>query len=118
MGRVGSGKSSLLSSIIGDLTPVTTPVGTLVGSISGYRTTSKSSSSTTTTTIRRRGGEVWVKGSVALVSQTPFIVNATLRGNITFGKDMDDDGQFYRKVLQACALLPDLAQLPGACIYF
>jgi hypothetical protein len=38
---------------------------------------------------------VWVSGTVALVSQTPFIVNATLRDNILFGKPMGD-GLYYR----------------------
>jgi ATP-binding cassette subfamily C (CFTR/MRP) protein 1 len=53
VGRVGSGKSTLVSSILGD--------------------NFKSS------------GQVTVRGSIAYVPQQPWIMNATVRDNITFG---------------------------------
>ena len=46
------------------------------------------------------------------MSQTPFILNATLRGNILFGLPYDAD--WYGKVLDACCLRPDLEQLGEA----
>ncbi|KAJ5728886.1 P-loop containing nucleoside triphosphate hydrolase protein [Penicillium malachiteum] len=47
---------------------------------------------------------------VAFVSQTPWLQNATVRDNILFGSNFDEVR--YQKVLQACALEPDLAALP------
>ncbi|XP_028938109.1 multidrug resistance-associated protein 1 isoform X7 [Ornithorhynchus anatinus] len=51
-----------------------------------------------------------VQGSVAYVSQQAWIQNSTLQDNILFGSVMEQ--QYYEKVLEACALLPDLEQLP------
>ncbi|KAJ6013734.1 P-loop containing nucleoside triphosphate hydrolase protein [Penicillium herquei] len=47
---------------------------------------------------------------IAFVSQTPWLQNATVRDNILFGSEFDEAR--YQKVLQACALEPDLAALP------
>ncbi|KAL2164206.1 hypothetical protein VTH06DRAFT_3422 [Thermothelomyces fergusii] len=55
-------------------------------------------------------GEVQVHGTVAYVSQSPWIMNATVRENIVFGYRYDSD--FYEKTVKACALLDDFAQLP------
>lgn len=55
-------------------------------------------------------GEVQVHGTVAYVSQTPWIMNATVRENIVFGYRYDSN--FYEKTVKACALLDDFAQLP------
>uniref|UniRef100_A0A3B3Y3I8 ATP-binding cassette, sub-family C (CFTR/MRP), member 3 n=1 Tax=Poecilia mexicana TaxID=48701 RepID=A0A3B3Y3I8_9TELE len=56
-------------------------------------------------------GEVSVRGSVAYVPQQAWIQNATLRDNILFGKSFNESK--YRRVLDACALTPDLEVLPG-----
>jgi len=56
--------------------------------------------------------EVVTSGSVAYVSQTPFILNTTLRENILFGRPFRQD--VYDRVLDACCLNPDLDQLGGA----
>lgn len=48
---------------------------------------------------------------IAYTPQEAWIQNATLRDNILFGRPMDED--YYRKVVQACSLLPDFAILPG-----
>ncbi|XP_054913513.1 ATP-binding cassette sub-family C member 3 isoform X2 [Poeciliopsis prolifica] len=56
-------------------------------------------------------GEVSVRGSVAYVPQQAWIQNATLRDNILFGKSFNECK--YRRVLDACALTPDLEVLPG-----
>ncbi|KAF9358684.1 hypothetical protein BGX34_008810, partial [Mortierella sp. NVP85] len=74
MGRVGQGKSSLLSAIIGDM--------------------------------YKRQGAVKIYGSVAYVPQQAWIINATVRDNIIFGKPFDQER--YDRVLSASGLLPDL----------
>ncbi|KAJ2890340.1 hypothetical protein IWW38_004188, partial [Coemansia aciculifera] len=74
VGRVGSGKSSLLSALLGDM--------------------------------RKESGDVVVRGQVAYVPQQPWIMNATLRDNILFGLKYDE--AFYNRVIDACALRPDL----------
>jgi len=52
------------------------------------------------------------QGSTAYVAQQAWIQNATLKDNILFGKSLNDC--LYYKVLEACALVPDLAMLPAA----
>lgn len=79
VGRVGSGKSSVLQSLIGEM--------------------------------RRTRGEVIFSGSVAYVPQTPWIRNATLRDNILFGRE--DDEQRFREIIRACNLEHDLEMLPN-----
>ncbi|XP_075790564.1 LOW QUALITY PROTEIN: ATP-binding cassette sub-family C member 2 [Pelodiscus sinensis] len=79
VGAVGSGKSSLVSAMLGEMERLT--------------------------------GHVNVQGSVAYVPQQAWIQNATLRDNILFGSALDEAR--YRRVLEACALLPDLELLPG-----
>ncbi|KAF9585524.1 hypothetical protein BGW38_001959 [Lunasporangiospora selenospora] len=79
VGRVGQGKSSLLSALIGEM--------------------------------YRMEGSITVRGRLAYVPQQAWIVNATLRDNILFGKEMDQER--YRQVLQVCGLEPDLAILPA-----
>ncbi|XP_010799596.1 ATP-binding cassette sub-family C member 5 isoform X2 [Bos indicus] len=77
-GSVGSGKTSLISSILGQMT-------LLEGSIA-------------------------VNGTFAYVAQQAWILNATLRDNILFGKEFDEER--YNSVLNCCCLRPDLAILP------
>lgn len=55
-------------------------------------------------------GDVEVHGMVAYVSQSAWIMNATVRENIVFGYRYDS--AFYEKTVKACALLDDFAQLP------
>ncbi|XP_065338923.1 multidrug resistance-associated protein 1 isoform X7 [Cloeon dipterum] len=56
-------------------------------------------------------GRVNVKGSVAYVSQQAWIQNATLQDNITFSKALDRVQ--YNRIVEACALKPDIDMLPG-----
>ncbi|KAK3084438.1 hypothetical protein FSP39_013539 [Pinctada imbricata] len=56
-------------------------------------------------------GRVNVKGSVAYVPQEAWIQNATLMDNVLFGKPYLQ--KKYKKVIDACALTPDLDILPG-----
>ncbi|XP_071353059.1 ATP-binding cassette sub-family C member 5 isoform X1 [Trachinotus anak] len=79
-GSVGSGKTSLMSAILGQMTVLE--------------------------------GSVAVKGRLAYVAQQAWILNATLRDNILFGQQYQDDR--YQSVLSACCLRPDLTLLPNA----
>ncbi|CAO3570415.1 unnamed protein product [Mortierella alpina] len=74
VGRVGQGKTSLLSAMIGEM--------------------------------YKRSGTVKTFGSIAYVPQQAWIINATLRDNIIFGKPFDQEK--YNRIVFASGLLPDL----------
>ena len=52
-----------------------------------------------------------IDGTTAYVPQSPWLQNASLRYNITFGKAYKES--IYNKVVDACALQPDLDILAG-----
>ncbi|XP_033908710.3 multidrug resistance-associated protein 1-like isoform X2 [Acipenser ruthenus] len=79
VGHVGSGKSSLLSALLGEM--------------------------------EKKNGRVSLQGSVAYVPQQAWIQNATLRDNIVFGRERKES--WYQRVVEACALMPDLEILPA-----
>ncbi|CAK6982349.1 multidrug resistance-associated protein 5 isoform X2 [Scomber scombrus] len=79
-GSVGSGKTSLISAILGQMTVLE--------------------------------GSVAVRGRLAYVAQQAWILNASLRENILFGREYQEDR--YQAVLNTCCLRPDLALLPNA----
>ncbi|KAK1939976.1 Multidrug resistance-associated protein 1 [Phytophthora citrophthora] len=56
-------------------------------------------------------GEVSLRGSVAYVSQQPFIQNATVRENICFGLPFNEAK--YAEALRVSSMQKDLAVLPG-----
>jgi ABC-type multidrug transport system fused ATPase/permease subunit len=61
-------------------------------------------------------GSPQVSGSIAYVAQQAFILNATLRQNITLAPSTDlppGKEEFYQEILRACALTDDLALLPA-----
>uniref|UniRef100_A0A8B9CRS2 Multidrug resistance-associated protein 1 n=1 Tax=Anser brachyrhynchus TaxID=132585 RepID=A0A8B9CRS2_9AVES len=58
----------------------------------------------------KKEGYVVVKGSVAYVPQQAWVQNATLKDNIIFGREMNESR--YKRVIEACALLPDIEILP------
>ncbi|KAI0528513.1 P-loop containing nucleoside triphosphate hydrolase protein [Xylaria digitata] len=62
--------------------------------------------------MRKTGGNI-TQGvaSRAYCPQDPWIKNATVKDNITFGHPFDPT--FYNKVIDACCLLPDLQALRG-----
>ncbi|XP_066291928.1 ATP-binding cassette sub-family C member 9-like [Branchiostoma lanceolatum] len=82
IGQVGSGKSSLCSAILGEMR-----------TLSGQVLWSES------------------QNSVAYGAQKPWLLNATLRDNVTFGQPFDNAR--YQKVISACCLQPDMNILPG-----
>ncbi|XP_074756867.1 multidrug resistance-associated protein 1-like [Athene noctua] len=79
VGQVGSGKSSFLSAVLGEM--------------------------------EKLEGTVQRRGSVAYVSQQAWIQNDSLQENILFGANLNRP--YYELVLECCALLPDLEQLPN-----
>lgn len=52
-----------------------------------------------------------IGASRAFCPQYAWIQNASVRENIIFGKEFKDD--WYNKVVDACALRPDLEMLPN-----
>ncbi|KZP22608.1 P-loop containing nucleoside triphosphate hydrolase protein [Athelia psychrophila] len=78
LGRVGAGKTSLLSAIVGDM--------------------------------RKLDGEVLLSGSISYAPQNPWILSASIRDNILFSHEYDEE--FYEMVLDACALRQDLDIFP------
>ncbi|KAF9434999.1 hypothetical protein BGZ76_007050 [Entomortierella beljakovae] len=79
VGRIGQGKSSMLSAIIGEM--------------------------------YKQSGTVKVFGDLVYVPQQAWIINASVRDNITFGKPFDQEK--YDRVIFAAGLVPDLEMLPA-----
>lgn len=89
IGEVGCGKTSLLSAMLGEMealdeSKVFIPRGDQGSDAVNF---------------------------TAFCSQTPWVVNATLRDNIVFGRAFDQSR--YDRVLDACALKADIAILPS-----
>ncbi|GAB6029962.1 Multidrug resistance-associated protein 1 [Chamberlinius hualienensis] len=61
--------------------------------------------------IKVNGNVIRKHESIGYASQIPWIQNATLKDNILFGKQFNQNR--YEKVLEACAMLPDLEILPA-----
>jgi ATP-binding cassette, subfamily C (CFTR/MRP), member 1 len=55
-------------------------------------------------------GEIRVGGTVSYVPQNPWCQNLTLRENILFGQEMDEE--LYDRVIHDCALELDMQILP------
>ncbi|KAJ2428868.1 hypothetical protein GGF41_001269, partial [Coemansia sp. RSA 2531] len=51
-------------------------------------------------------------GKIAYLEQQPWIMNDTLRANVLFGREYDED--YYWKVLSTCALIDDLEMWPNS----
>ncbi|KAJ3493180.1 hypothetical protein NLG97_g4897 [Lecanicillium saksenae] len=92
-GQVGSGKSLLLSTILDE-------------AIVQFGTLGKPAKSIDAGALAETNT---VAGSVAFVSQPPWIEDCTVKDNILFGHDFDE--YRYHQVLHACALTHDLAAL-------
>ncbi|KAH0594293.1 hypothetical protein MHUMG1_08132 [Metarhizium humberi] len=56
-------------------------------------------------------GTVAVHGSVAYMAQDTWLLNATIRDNITFGHEWD--AGFYENTVKACELVSDFVQFPN-----
>ncbi|KAL4420399.1 hypothetical protein ABPG75_010055 [Micractinium tetrahymenae] len=91
VGAVGSGKSSILAALLGELQP--TRARQQLGP-AGYTPS-----------------PVTVRGSVAYCSQGPWIVSGSFMENVLFGQRYEE--KRYAAVLRACALEDDVAGLPA-----
>ena len=87
VGMVGSGKSSLLAAILGEMEPL--------HDSKIYVPRPKDATS----------------GFVSYCAQTPWVVNDTLRGNVLFGREYDEAR--YEQVVEASALRDDFSALPA-----
>lgn len=79
IGTVGSGKTSLLAALAGDM--------------------------------RLTDGKIRLGASRAYCPQYAWIQNTTVRNNIVFGKEYNEE--WYNKVVDACALRPDFEVFPA-----
>ncbi|XP_054066674.1 multidrug resistance-associated protein 1 isoform X3 [Rissa tridactyla] len=61
--------------------------------------------------LEKTDGCVTVKGTAAYVPQQAWIQNASVEDNILFGKEMDET--WFNRVIDACALQPDLECFPA-----
>ncbi|KAF9247626.1 hypothetical protein DTO027I6_732 [Penicillium roqueforti] len=98
-GRTGSGKSLLLSSIMGECDvlagTIKVPVPPPIKDRFDHLATKAN----------------WIIDSaIAYVAQTPWIENATIKANVLFG--LPDDAERYQEVIFACALEKDFEMLP------
>ena len=89
VGEVGSGKSSFLAAICGEMEP-----------ISGSKVY-----------LPREGDHKDDESFLSLCTQSPWVINDTVRGNIVFGRVFNYER--YYEVVKACALVDDLAMLPA-----
>ncbi|KAG1650730.1 Multidrug resistance-associated protein 1 [Nymphon striatum] len=81
VGSIGSGKSSILAALMGEL-------------------------------YTDQGRVEWfLENEVAFAPQKPWLINASLKDNILFGKPYYH--KRYQNVIQACALKPDIDLLPN-----
>ncbi|KAI8812424.1 hypothetical protein BJ742DRAFT_794156 [Cladochytrium replicatum] len=85
-GPTGAGKSSLLLALLGEMKRV-----------SGY------------SYLPKHRNALDGHGGVALVAQTAWLVNASIKDNILFGAPYEEER--YRQVIEACALVKDFANL-------
>ncbi|CAI2363872.1 unnamed protein product [Moneuplotes crassus] len=107
IGQVGSGKSSLLSAILGDMLYLSDET------IQAYqhRVLDDGLRRELHEAQQREASVIRLGGSVSYVQQVPWIQNKTIRDNILFGKRMDE--QRYNQVIEMCELGPDLGLFPG-----
>ena len=86
VGTVGSGKSSLVSALLGEMEKTAGSINIAPDSETGKAT------------------------SIAYVPQQAWIQNDTVKNNILFGEEYDESK--YREIVSACQLTPDLKILP------
>uniref|UniRef100_A0A8C4VBS7 Multidrug resistance-associated protein 1 n=2 Tax=Falco tinnunculus TaxID=100819 RepID=A0A8C4VBS7_FALTI len=88
----------------------TVPEGSLVAVVGQVGCGKSSLLSALLGEMEKKEGYVVVKGSVAYVPQQAWVQNATLEDNILFGREKNESR--YKRVIEACALLPDIEILP------
>lgn len=97
-GKTGTGKSLLLSAILGE-----------VDLVEGAIRVPKTADPLERNDKEAHPGNWILDGSVAFVGQTPWLESASLRDNILFGLPYIEDR--YNKIVDVCALKKDLEML-------
>jgi ABC-type multidrug transport system fused ATPase/permease subunit len=88
--------------------------GTLVAVIGGVGCGKSSMINAILGEVRELAGKTEVSGKLAFFSQTPFILNATVKDNILFSHVNEPVNEAkYRRSLETCALTHDLELLPA-----
>lgn len=126
IGEVGSGKSSIISSIIGDTLYIddntyeqfkNTEVlelrqgGNKEGVNKFNQEIFSEFENTRKETNVENGPKIRIEGSISMVQQTPWILNETVRNNILFGEELDEVK--YNRTIDICQLARDLQILDG-----
>nr|XP_019043278.1 ABC transporter ABCC.6 [Kwoniella bestiolae CBS 10118]OCF22208.1 ABC transporter ABCC.6 [Kwoniella bestiolae CBS 10118] len=98
-GKFGSGKSLLLLALMGEARLIEGKISYTVSPVMG---------------LKELDGKDWslIKGAVAYVPQTPWLLSQSIRDNILFGLPLDFER--YRAVCFATGLMPDLELLEDA----
>ena len=96
VGKIGCGKSSLLSAIIGEIPLNNIEQNSKLKENNNYND--------------NYNYKVKIKGSIGYARQKPLIFSASVRDNILFGKNFDKE--WYNQVIFSCALTHDLNELP------
>ena len=58
-----------------------------------------------------KNSKIYINGSISYVPQTPWIINDTVKGNILFNKEYDDER--YQHIVNICELDKDFRSLTG-----
>ncbi|KNC99091.1 uncharacterized protein SPPG_06036 [Spizellomyces punctatus DAOM BR117] len=91
---------------------LTLPKGALIAIIGPVGSGKSSLLNALISEMRRTSGTIQYSGKLGYCPQQPWILNTTLRNNITFSRPFDQTK--YIHALHACALEPDLSLLPNA----
>lgn len=116
IGDVGSGKSSLLSALIGDLLYVSQDQIDKYGGMRKALNTVSDQNKFQEEMIDHINNDVFeapitINGEIAFVQQVPWIQNKTIRDNILYGLPLDKAK--YVDTIQICELERDLEILPA-----
>lgn len=121
IGEIGSGKSSLLSAMLGQMLYV--PSEELRGPLfdpDGHEQPQADEAAIESLLERlykleqpasAENHPVYIRGRTSFVEQQPWIQNMTLRENILFGKELDK--RRYVETVAACQLESDLKLMPA-----
>ncbi len=107
IGLVGAGKTSLIAAILGELHR---SAGALLVQPHATQPASAAAGAAAPAANESTSEPAAASSGIAFTAQEPWVRNATVRDNILCGLPMRSE--LYERVLQACALAPDLAILP------
>ena len=127
VGQIRSGKSSVLSSIIGDMlyinqetihefknNQIFKPTDNEDSDTKAYMLSLNQKNYENFTELRKNqdpAAVVHISGSISYVQQTPWILNQTVKDNILFGEK--EDKARYNKTVKSCQLLKDFRVFEG-----